>query len=142
MNIKMTDQILLAKVKKLASKMEVNELLDYELSGYMKTSEHRKMFRASARHVVIPKNKHIYIDQANNGSLSENGGSGKLMIQSVSDARKNKGTYPVGSVFSIKAYGQKNRYLGDIDKVIQEQDKTNTNFVKHVMERARKNAMR
>ena len=135
----MTDKVLLEKVKHLAKKMEEETLFDYEISGYMKDSVRRKMFRASATHVVIPKKKHIYIDQKINGL--DMGGSGKLMVQSEPDARKNKGVYPVGSVFTIKAYGQKNRYIGDIDKVIREQEETNQNWLNHVMKRAEKNAM-
>ena len=135
-----TDQVLLNKVKQLASKMEENTLLDYELSGYMRDSQRRKIFRQSAKHFVIPKKKHIYIDQWA-GEGSGQGGAGKLMIQSVPDAIKNRGVYPVGSVFSIKAYGQKGHYLGDVDKQIKKFDDANASMVKGVMERARKNAM-
>lgn len=130
----MTDQQLLNKVRILAKKMEENTLLDYELSGYMRDKQSRDIFRKSAIHVVKDKKKHFYIDQGE--------GSGRLMIQFVPDATKNKGVYPVGSVFSIKAYGQKNRYLGDVDKQIKEFDKANANLLKHVMERARKNALK
>jgi len=133
----MTDQALLNKVRILAKKMEENTLLDYELSGYMKDKIGRDIFRQSAKHVVKEKKKHFYIDQANGSGY----GSGKLMIQSVPDATKNRGVYPVGSVFSIKAYGQKNHYLGDVDKQIMEFDKANASLMKGVMERARKNAL-
>lgn len=136
----MTDQALLNKVRVLAKKMEENTLLSYELSGYMKDKQRRDIFRDSAKHMVIEKKKHFYIDQWN-GSGSVGGGSGKLMIQSVPDATKQKGVYPVGSVFSIKAYGQKNHYLGDVDKQIMEFDKANASLMKGVMERARKNAL-
>ena len=125
----MTDQELLKKVRVLAQKMEENTLLDYELSGYMKDKIRRDIFRKSARHHVLEKKKHIYIDHDT---------SGKLMIQSVPDATKNKGVYPKGSVFSIKAYGQKNRYLGDVDKQIQEVEKSSANLLKRVMARAEK----
>ncbi len=130
----MSDAILLAKVKKLAERMEENTLLDYELSGYMKDSQRRAIFRQSAKHVILQKKKHIYIDQGQ-------AGSGKLMIQAVADARKNKAVYPVGSVFSIKAYGQKGHYLGDVDKQIREFESANATMIKGVMERAKKNAL-
>lgn len=137
----MTDQALLNKVRVLAKKMEENTLYDYELSGYMKTKETRDIFRKSARHIVLQKKKHFYIDQANNGTLSEQGGSGRLMIQAVADARKNRAVYPIGSVFSIKGYGQKGHYLGDVDKQIKKFDEANATMIKGVMERARKNAL-
>lgn len=127
----MTDQELLKKVRILAQKMEENTLLDYELSGYMKDKIRRDIFRKSAKHNVLEKKKHIYIDQES---------SGKLMIQAVPDARKNRAVYPVGSVFSIKAYGQKNRYLGDVEKQIKSFDDANATMVKAVMERAKKRA--
>lgn len=136
----MSDAVLLEKVKKLASKMEENTLLDYELSGYMKTKDTRDIFRKSAKHLILQKKKHIYIDQWN-GTGSEQGGSGKLMIQAVADARKNRAVYPVGSVFSIKGYGQKGHYLGDVDKQIQKFESANATMIKGVMERAKKNAL-
>ena len=136
----MTDQILLSKVRKLAKKMEEHTLLDYELSGYMRDKVRRDIFRESAKHIVLEKKKHIYVDQMVNGNT--HGGSGKLMIQAVPDARKNRAVYPVGSVFSCKAYGQKNRFLGDVDKQIREFDSANANLLKHVMDQAKKNALR
>ena len=128
----MTDQALLNKIRILANKMEENTLLDYEMSGYMTDKVRRDIFRRSAKHVVKEKNKHAYIDQGE--------GSGRLMIQIKPDARKNIAVYPVGSVFSIKAYGQKNRYLGDVEKNIADLEKANATMVKGVMERARKKA--
>jgi hypothetical protein len=129
----MTDQILLAKIKKLANAMQENTLYDYEYSGYMKDKIRRDIFRRSAKHNVLLKKKHAYIDQES---------SGKLMVQIEPDARKNRAVYPVGSVFSIKAYGQKNRYLGDVDKVIVETEKANESMLKRVMERANKNYLK
>lgn len=125
-----------AQIRKLAKVMEENTLLDYELSGYMKDSVRRKIFRESATHRVLQKKKLAYIDQMINGINS--GGSGKFLVATADQVSKRRGNYPKGSVFSIRGYGQKGRYEGDIGKVIKNYETANATFKQQVLERALK----
>lgn len=119
------------QIKKLAGTMEVNALLDYELDGYFdgKSSEHRQMWRDYGKHHVHQKKKLAYIDH---------GTGGKLLVQTSEESKKEKGTYPKGSVFSIKAYGKKNRYLGDVKKVLAQEKARMENLKGLVFERSLK----
>lgn len=121
------------EINKLSKLAEQQDLLNFELEGYMEDSQRRKIFREHAVHRVKLKKKHAYIDYGVEGNQS-----GKYMIQTVNEARKNKGIYPIGSVFSIKAYGQKGRYEGHIKDVVKEYEKNNDNFIKAVKERSMK----
>jgi len=107
-----------AQIKKLAGTLGTNELLEHELSGYLEgdkhanTSEKISYWRKASSHNVKQKTKLAYIDQ---------GTGGKLLVQTSKTSMKQKGAYPTGSVFSIKAYGKKNRYLGDVQKVLDQE---------------------
>ncbi len=92
--------------------MEANKLLEYEIDGYLSDSERRSYWRGCSSHNVKQKTKLAYIDQ---------GTGGKLLVQTANFSMKQKGAYPKGSVFSIKAYGKKNRYLGDVEKVLAQE---------------------
>lgn len=111
-----------AKIKKLAGLSETNKLLSYEMSGYMKDSVRRKIFRESAKHKIHYKKKYSYIDQET---------SGKFLVQ-----RKADKIASVGYVWGIKAYGQKGSPLGKIDDMIKGYEKANKSMVKAVMDRA------
>ena len=114
-------------IKKLAQVRETNQLLSMELSGYMKDSQRRKIFREMAKHKIIPKKKYTYIDQET---------SGKFLVQNKADKIAQ-----AGYVWGIKAYGQKGSPIGDIKKVISDFEKSNKTMKDAVFERALKNRM-
>lgn len=120
----MADLHLQSQIRKLAGLREKNQLLSYELSGYMKDSVRRNIFRESAKHKIHPKKKYTYIDQET---------SGKYLVQNKADKIAK-----AGYVWGIKAYGQKGSPIGDIDKVIKEMEKANASMVKGVMDKALK----
>ena len=120
----MSDEILKTKIKKLAKKMTDNTLLDYELQGYLKTKKQRDIFIPDAKHNIKKKKKYAYVDQ---------GQSGKFMIQTQDDKIAKK-----GYVWGIKAYGQKGRAVGDIDRVLMKMEKDNQSLAKGVIERSLK----
>jgi hypothetical protein len=75
-------------------------------------------------HTVKPKKKYTYIDYGN-----PNYQSGWAMVE---NAGANKGV-----VWGIKAYGQKGRYMGDIDKVISQIEKNNQSLVNGILEKTK-----
>ena len=113
------------KIKKLSKQMEENVLLDYELSGCMKDKQRRDIFKKMAKHKIIHKKKYAYIDQET---------TGKFLVQQTGTDK--------GIVWGIKAYGQKGRYVGDINKITKDFEKANQSLIKQVMQRSLKNKSR
>lgn len=120
-SIQTTDNALMNKIKKLAQVSEQNQLLDYELGGYIKSSDARKIFRQMAQHNVRHKKKYSYVDQGTSGRF--------LVATSGAD---------VGNVFTIKGYGQRGYSQGNVDKVIANIEKSNASLLKGVMEKSLK----
>lgn len=127
----MANEKLKSEIKKLKGLMEENTLLDYELSGYMKDSQRRALFRQQAKHKAIPKKKYTYIDQGGSEVGSQ---SGRLLVQM-------KGA-DTGYVWGIKAYGQRGRPVGQIKDVITDYEKANQSLKQAVMKRALKNRLK
>jgi hypothetical protein len=121
------------EIKKLANVMGTNKLLEHELSGYLEGDKHAnhsektKYWKGCSSHNVKQKTKLAYIDQ---------GTGGKLLVQTCDVSMKQKGAYPKGSVFSIKAYGKKNRYLGDVKKVLAQENARQNKLKGMVFERS------
>lgn len=111
----MTDEILKGKIRKLAKRMDENVALSNQLSGYTDPA-HKRV------HKLIPKKKYVYVDE-----LSGSQQSGKLLVD------------PTGNVFSIKAYGQKGHYQGDVDRVIAKIERDNASLMKGLKQKAQKN---
>ena len=124
----MTSEELKKELKILSKEMEKNQLLSYELSGYMKDSVGRKIFRESAKHHIRPRKKYMAIDQET---------SGKFLVQKEQDKIAQ-----AGYVWGIKAYGQKGRAVGNIKKVIEDFKRGNETMQKAVMKKAIKNRLK
>lgn len=112
----MRNEILKAKIRKLARGLEANELLSLQLSGYKK-----KLHKDSYMHIVEPKKRYTYIDRG-----FKNQRSGRLLVD------------PQGNVFGIKAYGQRGAYVGDVDKVIERNKKNNESLKRAILEKKAK----
>ena len=107
-----SDPALMAKIKKLADVSEENSLLDYQLTGYLKDIEHKRIFGRMAKHKIRQKLKYSYVDRDT---------SGLYLVQTHGIDK--------GNVYGIKGYGRKGHHLGDIDKVIKQIEQSNQSLI-------------
>lgn len=108
--------------------MEQEKLLEMELSGfnYRHDPIRTKIWKETSTHVVIPKKKYAYIDQKINGVNL--GGSGKALVQTSGK--------DVGTVWSIKGYGQRGYSRGNVDEQIAVSDNNIKQLIKAIEQKS------